>query len=65
MTASGSIEGEPQGLREKHRSWTEEGKVERKPHTPSVPPPGTLQPEMLGRGWVLRLRPWRSFWGED
>ena len=31
--------GEPQSLREKHSSWTEEGKVEREPHRPLKPPP--------------------------
>ena len=39
-----------QSLRENHSSWTEEGKAEREPQRPLVPPPGTPQPEMLGRG---------------
>ena len=29
----------------------DEGKAERQPHKPSVPPPGTQQPETLG--WQL------------
>ena len=37
----------PQSLREKCSSWTEEGKAEREPHRPLVPPPKTSQLEML------------------
>ena len=44
------MEGEPQSLKEKHSSWTEEGKAEKEPQRPSVSPPGTQQPETLRRG---------------
>jgi len=40
----------PQSLTEKCSSWTEEGKAQRKPHRPSVPPSRTPQPETLGMG---------------
>lgn len=36
-----------QSLREKHSSWTEEGKAERELHRPWIPPPRTPQPENL------------------
>ena len=52
------MEGERKSLREKHNSWTEEGKAERErePHRPSVPPSGAPQPEMLGSGLVAGTR---------
>ena len=40
----------PQSDREKHSSWTEEGKAEREPHRPSAPSPWTPQPETLRWG---------------
>ena len=49
-------EGDPQSLGEKGSSWTEEGKAEKEPHRPSVPPPGTTQPETLG--WELGTETW-------
>ena len=50
----------PQSLRKKHNSWTEEGKAEREPHRPLVPPSRTPQPVTLSRDWVLKHRLLRS-----
>ena len=44
-----SAEEAPQCLKEKCSSCTEEGKAERKSHRQLLPPPGTPQPEKLGR----------------
>ena len=47
MGRSAEMEGN-KSLREKHSSWTEEGKAEREPHRPLVTPLRTPQPEKLG-----------------
>ena len=39
-----------QSHREKHSSWTEEGKEEREPHQQLVRSPRLPQPETFGRG---------------
>ena len=49
MWRSAKTEG-PQSLREKHSRWTEEGKAEKEPQRPSVPPTQIPQPETLKRG---------------
>ena len=54
---------EPQSLREKRSSQTEDGKAEREPHRPWEPPPGAPlpgapQPETLGQ--VLGSETWPS-----
>ena len=49
MGRSAEMEG-PQSYGEKHRSWTEEGKVEQEQLRSSVSPPQIPQPEMLGWG---------------
>ena len=41
------MEKEPQSLREKQSSQLEEGKAEREPHRPLVPPPRKSQAETL------------------
>ena len=50
MGRSAKTEREPQtqSPKEKFSSWTEEGRAEREPHKPLVPPPQTPQPETLG-----------------
>ena len=50
-----------QSLREKHSSWTEEGKAERELHKPSVH--DNLRPS--GGGWALRRRLQRSVLGRE
>ena len=55
------IKGEPQSLEEKCRSWSEEGKAERKPHRQSVPLPGHHSVRHVGKGWMLILGLWVSF----
>ena len=51
MGRSAKMERKPQSIREKCSSWTEEGKIERDLHRPSVPLPRTAPPETLG--WRL------------
>ena len=60
MERSPRTEGEPQSLREKCSSRSEEGKVERKLQGPSVPLPGTLR-QGLGLGYRGQI--WREDWG--
>ena len=55
---------EPQSLRKKHSSWTEEDKAEKELHRQLVLPLGTPSLGCLEEGWVLRRRIWRSVPGK-